>query len=216
MDKNLKFVSLADSAFEKLENEILSGKYEKGEVLTETKLSELLEISRTPIREAVRRLEQEKLVKLTTKGILIVGLTEKDINDIYEIRLRIEGLATVGCAERMSEEEFVKLKCIVDLQEFYTTKNMPDDINQTDSKFHDYIFSHCGSDILSGVLSSLHRKIQKYRKISVQDNGRAVKAVEEHREIYNAMAQHDLDLAYELTLKHIQNARENIIKNIKK
>ncbi len=213
---DIKFVSRADSAFETLENDILSGVYEKGDILTEIKISEILGISRTPVREAVRRLEQEKLVKLASKGIVIVGLTPDDINDIYDIRIKLEGFATRKCAERLTDEELTELSDIIDLQEFYTIKNNASDINDTDSKFHDYIYTHSGSETLCGILSSLHRKVQKYRKLSVQDSQRAHLAVKEHRQIYEALASHNGELAEELTCRHIENARNNIIRNIKK
>ena len=211
---DLKFVSLADSAFERLENDILSGVYEKNDVLTEISLSNELGISRTPIREAIRRLEQENLVKLTTRGIVVCGLTERDIEDIYDIRACIESLATAECAEHISDRKLEKLGEIVDLQEFYTMKNDAEDIKETDSKFHDFIYENCNSPIYENILTSLHRKVQKYRKLSVQDTDRAHLAVEEHREIYKALAARDSALAAELARKHIENAKASIIKKV--
>ena len=86
-------VSLADQIFAELESNILTGVYSRGDVFTEMNLAEKLGVSRTPIREAIRRLEQEHLVEISTKGIVIVGISQKDILDMYEVRLRIEGLA---------------------------------------------------------------------------------------------------------------------------
>ena len=95
-----KTVSIADQVFEILEKDILTGIYARGENLTETKLSEKLGVSRTPIREALRRLEQERLVVGTSRGMRVVGLDMSDIEDIYEIRSRVEGLAARRAAER--------------------------------------------------------------------------------------------------------------------
>ena len=95
-----KTISLADQVFERLEGEILGGKYQPGELLTEARLTEDLGVSRTPVREALRRLEQEHIVELSSKGILVLGVTEKDICDIYAIRLRIEGMAAAAAAKR--------------------------------------------------------------------------------------------------------------------
>ena len=155
---SLKFVSLADSVFEQLENDILTGKYEKSQVLTEIALSKELGISRTPIREAIKRLEQENLVRLTSRGIVVLGLSEKDIEDIYEVRCRIESLAIERCVNNISDSDLVKLKEIIDLQEFYTLKKDAEDIKETDSKFHHFIYTNCGSYILENILTSLHRK----------------------------------------------------------
>ena len=89
-----RITSLADQIFDELEKNILAGVYTRGEIFTESRLSEILGVSRTPIREALRRLEQEHLVELSTKGAKIIGISKKDILDMYEIRLRIEGLAS--------------------------------------------------------------------------------------------------------------------------
>ena len=84
-----KTTSLADRVFEKLENDIIFGVYPRGEILTELKLVEQLGVSRTPIREALRRLEQERLIADTGKGSVVLGITEDDLQDILNIRLRI-------------------------------------------------------------------------------------------------------------------------------
>ncbi len=85
-----KTISLADQVFENLENDILSGKYARGELLTESKLSVTMGVSRTPIREALRRLSQEHIIEETGKGSVVVGITEEDLRDIFIIRLKIE------------------------------------------------------------------------------------------------------------------------------
>ncbi len=213
MNSELKFVSLADSVFERIEADILSGKYRKGETFTESKLSELFGVSRTPIREATRRLEQENLINITTKGIEILGIERSDIEDIYEIRGRIEGLAAKKSAGIITDEELKKLCEIIDLQEFYTNKGLSEKIRDTDSEFHEMIYSVCGSNIYLSVLSNLHKRIKKYRRLSIQDPERAKKAVQEHRGIYEALAAHDGELAERLAAEHIGNARDNILKN---
>ena len=131
-----KMISIADQVFERLEMDILSGVYERDEILTESRLSEQLGVSRTPIREAVRRLDQEHLVDLTSKGIRVVGISRQDIADISEIRLRLEGLAARWAAERATEEDIRTLREIVELQEFYTAKSDADSIKNQDSRFH--------------------------------------------------------------------------------
>jgi DNA-binding GntR family transcriptional regulator len=210
---DIKFVSLAESVFERIENDILSGKYKKGETFTESRLSELFGVSRTPIREAIRKLEQENLIKVTTKGVEILGVSPGDIEDIYEIRGRIEGLAAKKCAGIITSEDLKKLEEIVDLQDFYTQKGLHEKIRDTDSAFHEMIYSICGSNVYSSVLSNLHHRILKYRKMSIQNPERARRAVIEHREICEALAARDGELADKLTVQHICNARDNIMRN---
>ena len=94
-----KSISLADQVFEKLESDIIAGVYPRGEVLTELKLVEQLNVSRTPIREALRRLEQERLIRDSGKGSVVLGITLEDLEDIMDIRLRCEGLAAFYAAK---------------------------------------------------------------------------------------------------------------------
>ena len=117
-----KTVSLADQIFERLESDILTGIYPRGSVLTELTLSEDLGVSRTPIREAVRRLEQEHLVEATSKGVVVLSITQQDAMIIYDIRIHAEGLAARACAENITDEQLKELKDLLDLQEFYIKK----------------------------------------------------------------------------------------------
>ena len=204
-------VSLAEQVFLRLENEILSGKYPIGAVLTETKLAGDLGVSRTPIREALQRLEQEHLIETGTKGILIIGVSRKDLEDIFAVRLRVEGLAVRAAAERMSEAALEELREALELQEFYVPRKDPEHVRGMDSRFHQLIYRGCGSTVLADVLLPLHRKVQKYRRVSVEDSGRAAESAAEHRRIYEAIAAHDPDGAERAMLTHIENAARHIL-----
>ena len=111
--RSFKTASLADQVFEKLENDIIQGIYPKGEILTELKLVEQLGVSRTPIREALRRLEQERLIADAGKGSRVLGITEDDLLDIMNIRERIEGLAAFYAAQNITEEGKADRKSVV-------------------------------------------------------------------------------------------------------
>ena len=210
-----KTVSLADQIFMELENNILTGAYTIGEVFTETVFSEKLGVSRTPIREAIRRLEQEGLVEVTTKGVVIRGISKRDISDMYEIRIRTEGLASRWAANTISEDGKRELCDIVELQEFYTSKKDVDNIKNMDSKFHEIVYKNCGSIVLSDMLHQLHKKLIKYRKASVSNNERAFQSTKEHREILDAILAGNGELAEKLTVQHVENAKRNIEKTIK-
>ena len=209
-----KTVSLADQIFMEIENNILTGVYAIGESFTEMNLSEKLGVSRTPIREAIRRLEQERLVDVTTKGVVIRGISAKDISDMYEIRFRTEGLASRWAANTISEDGKKELREIVELQEFYTVKKDVDNIKNMDSKFHEVVYKNCGSLVLADMLHQLHKKLTKYRKASVSDSERAFQSTKEHREILDAILSGDGDLAEKLTVEHIKNAAKNMEKAI--
>ena len=206
-----KIVSLADCVFDKLENDILSGKYAYGELLTEARLSEELGVSRTPIREAIRRLEQEHILLVTGKGLKVQGITREDIRDIMDIRVRVEGLAAFYAAQRMSEEDKKKLQEALELQEFYAAKEDSDHMQWQDHEFHETIYAGCGSLTLQNVLVPLHRKAQKYRRASVEKRSRAEASVREHRKIYEAIAAGNAEEAERQMIEHIENARKSIL-----
>lgn len=209
-----KTVSLADQIFEKLENDILVGEYARGEVLTELKLSETLGVSRTPIREALRRLEQESIIKMSSKGAVVLGISPADIQAIYEIRTRIEGYAARCAALNASEEEIKALRNIVDLQGFYIQREDPQQIMNCDSEFHKKLYSMSGSMPIYTTLTELHKKVIKFRRASVEMSARARRSYDEHLAIYNAIAARDGELAEQLTVEHVKNAKESINKKI--
>lgn len=84
-----KSISIADQIFEQLERDILTGKYPRGEVLSELRLSAELGVSRTPVREAIRRLEQENILEESGRGVVVIGISREDMLDMYEIRMRL-------------------------------------------------------------------------------------------------------------------------------
>ena len=204
-------VSLADCVFERLENDILSGKYAYGEVLTEARLSEELGVSRTPVREAIRRLEQEHLLRESGKGSVVQGITKEDVADILAMRLRIEGLAVRRAVENMTPQQKSRLLEVVELQEFYVSKGDASHIQEQDHQFHESIYGGCGSLTLQSVLLSLHRKTQKYRRASVEHAVRAGESAGEHRAIAEAILAGDADMAEQLMLKHIEKAKQNML-----
>ena len=206
-----KTVSLADQVFERLEAEILSGKYQRGEVVTELQLCAELGVSRTPVREALRRLSQEHLIEESPRGTVVLGVVRKDFEDMCAIRLRIEGLAVRGFIDNLSEDSLRQLREAVEFQEFYLNKRDPDHIKAMDSRFHELIYQNCGSAILCDTLSPLHKKVQKFRRLSIEQAGRAETSVKEHRAIYEAIAAKDADLAERLMNEHIGNAMQTII-----
>ena len=201
-----KTVSLADQVFEHLETDILSGKYQRGEILTESKLSAELGVSRTPIREALRRLEQEHLIEEAPKGSVVVGISDKDLGDIFMIRMKLEGQAAAMAAQNRTDEQLESLREAVEFQEFYLEKHDADRIKSMDSRFHEMVFKMSGSAVFYDVLLPLHKKILKYRRASVSNTSRAEASVAEHRAIYEAIAASNSVLAEKLIIEHLDNA----------
>ena len=231
MMRDHKPISIADQVFEKLERDILSGKYPQGEILSELRLSGELGVSRTtadmdfrvaePIREAIRRLEQERILEDSGHGLVVIGISRQDMLDIYEIRLQLEGLAAKRAAASITDDVLSEMKEVLDLQRFYIESEKEpgensDQIKNLDSRFHELLYNSCGSRPYADTLISLHKKIIKYRKASVTHHSRAVHALEEHTAIYEALAAHDGDRAAEASLRHVENARANLADIIQK
>lgn len=208
-----KSISIADQIFEQLEKDILTGKYPRGEVLSELRLSSELGVSRTPVREAIRRLEQERILEDSSRGAVVVGISREDMLDMYEIRLRVEGLAARRAAEHISEEELAEMREILELQSFYIAKSggdNSDQIKNLDSRFHELLYKSSGSKAFQDTLGSMHKKMTKYRKASVSKHSRAVESLREHTAILEALSAHDPEKAERLTMEHVMNARNSM------
>jgi DNA-binding GntR family transcriptional regulator len=205
--------SLSYRVFEQLEEGILNGSIPPGENLIELKLSAELGVSRTPVRDAIRMLEQKSLVRLVpNKGAVVLGVDNKDLLEVYAIRGYIEGLASRWAAENINDAKRQVLREIVDLQEFYHLKADQERVAEMDSRFHETIFSYCESRTLQHMLRDLHHMIRRYRRQSIAAAGRTEKAIAEHRLILEAICGGHGEEAERLTVIHINNAKENLVR----
>ena len=212
MDNVYKRVSLVDRVFEKIEDDILFGRYPRGEVLTEMRLAEELGVSRTPIHDALLRLAEERLIEDNGRGFTVLGITREDVEDIMEIRHNVEGLASYYTTLNRTQETLDELLHIVELQEFYTAKGDRDRTKEMDDQFHSAICRLCKHNVISDTLIPLHKKIQRYRRASIADEAHMKRMAEEHRSIYEAIAAGDAEQAKKLTQLHVENARKNMLK----
>jgi len=206
----LKNVSLADQVFERLEQDILTGKYSRGDILTEAQICAEYGVSRTPVRTALELLEQEHIVESTMKGTMVLGVTEQDADDIYEIRRRVEVLAAAYCAKNITDEQLQVLNDILDYQELCVEKKNSEQVKALDSEFHTKLYEFSGSIVLYDTLVPLHRKIQKYRQRSVEVKSRARASNIEHRAIVEAIASRDPEKAEQAMLAHLTSAQRHL------
>ena len=211
-----KLVTLADQILERLEKDILSGKYERDEILNEVKISQELSVSRTPVREALKRLEQEHFVEETSHGLKVVGITKEDMVDYYAIRIRVEPLAGMNAAKYASDEALEEIREAIEMQEYYMKKeeeegsDYSEKIKDHDSRFHELIYRNCHSNAYMDTLIPIHKKMTKYRKASVRKISRARESIKEHKDIYQALKDRDPEGAAELIRKHVANARDSV------
>lgn len=212
--REFKTTSLADQVFERLENDVIMGVYPRGEILTELKLVEQLGVSRTPIREALRRLEQERLIEDTGKGSVVLGITEDDLVDIMNIREHVEGLAAYYATINATQEGIRELKHIMELQEFYGARQDIEHLREMDDLFHDTICDMSRRNVIRDTLIPLHRKTRRFRKLSIQEEGRTERMLKEHWEIFREIADGHAERAAELISRHIELAKENMVERM--
>ncbi len=205
--------SLGSRVFRILRENILAGKYERNEELKEKTIGEELGVSRTPVREALRQLELEGLVTIIpNKGAYVVGISNDDIRDIYEIRSRLEGLCAKWAAEKITEEQLGRLEENVYLSEFHAEKGNSSQILALDNEFHEIIYEASNSKVIEKTLSDFHHYVQRVRKVTLSEKRRAKESNEEHRQILEALKHHDAAKADELSHKHMMNTIENLDK----
>ncbi len=203
--------SLGGKVFQQLKNSILAGEFENGAELREIALSKKLGVSRTPIREALRQLEQEGLVEIyPNRGAYVKGITYKDVEDIFRIRAQLEGLCAEMAVSSITQEQLDKLDEIILLSKFYEKKKDMEHLLKMDSQFHEVLFESCGSKMLEHQLKDYHQYVQKARLRSLKRQERAKKSTMEHEEILDAIKARDAQKADELATRHILNAIANI------
>lgn len=207
----LERYSLHSYVFNYIRDAILNGRYKPGDALVETKLAEELGVSRTPIREAIRQLELEGLViSIPNKGVVVSGVSQKDIDDIYTIRSMLEGLAARWAAQRIDEQALKELEEIVELMDYYTRKNDFDQLTQLDTRFHGVIYDACDSKVLKHMLDNLLRYVERARRGSLKVPMRARLSFHEHRSIFEAIMKRDAAEAERLMAEHISRAILNL------
>lgn len=206
--------SLGSRVFQRLREDILSGKYKEHDELRENTLGKELGVSRTPVREALRQLELEGLVTIIpNKGAYVTGISSKDIRDIYILRSMLEGLCARWATEHITEEQLDELEEVILLSEFHMKKvsgNNADQVTDLDGKFHKILYEASDSRILSHVLMDFHKYVQQARRNSVVSEERARKSIREHKQILRAIRDNDADLAEQLANEHILHVMQNL------
>lgn len=203
--------SLGGKVFNRLKSAILSGEYPDGAELREIIIAERLGVSRTPVREAIRQLEKEGLVEIyPNRRAHVKGITFKDVEDIYLIRSRLEGLCAELAVQKITEEQLNQLDEIICLSKFYEEKNDSEHLVKMDGQFHEVLYASCGSHMLEQQLKSLHQFVRTARLYSWKRRERTRKSLEEHEEILNAIRRKDAKMADQLAKEHILNAIESI------
>ena len=178
----------------------------------EIQLAEKLGVSRTPIREAIRKLELEGLVVMVPrKGAYVAGISMKDIHEVYELRSALEALAASLAAVRITDEELEEMERQMVREAKETEENNLQGIVSIDTTFHDLLYQAAHNQRLVQFINILQEQLQRFRAATLSRPGRSKYALEEHKKIVEALANKDAKLAAKLATEHIENAENAMI-----
>lgn len=210
------FLPLRDVVFNTLRQAILTGDLKPGERLMEIHLANKLGVSRTPIREAIRKLELEGLVTMIPRrGAEVAQITEKSMNDVLEVRRSMDALCAELACDRISEQELVALeKACDDFAEAVKTKDIRK-IAQADVALHDIIVQATGNRRLVQLINNLSEQMYRYRFEYLKDTSRHQSLIVEHRMIFEGIRKKNKEEATSATKLHIDNQAKTIIEQIR-
>ncbi|BBH25435.1 GntR family transcriptional regulator [Intestinibaculum porci] len=202
--ESAKHGTLGNKIFDLLRDRILNEEYHTGEKLNELTLVKELNISRTPIREALKQLELEGLVEsIPNKGVYVKGFSPRDIDDMFEIRKELEALAIKMAIARMDEIHLAKIKDVFDLMEFYTAKKDQAKVDELNILYHETIYQATQSNYFEQLLKDIHYYVSVTSRHCLKDVSRMDTALEEHRAILEMIEDQDEDEAAALVRRHI-------------
>lgn len=207
---------LRELVFESIREAIIEGQLPPGERLMEIQLAEEMGVSRTPVREAIRKLELEGLVvMIPRKGAYVSGLSMKDISDVFEIRSALEGLAAELASERITDEELENMeRHLVRIAEGIEKGDITS-VVEIDTDFHSMLYAASRNQRLGQIINNLREQIQRFRQTSLSYPGRMRVALEEHRRIIEAISARDPEMARKLAAEHIENAENSLMEAIR-
>ena len=204
---------LRETVCEALRHAIRNGILEPGERLMEVQLAEELGISRTPVRETIRKLEQEGyVIMMPRRGTYVSSVSVNDIKEIFEIRSALESLSTGLAARRIEPDELEKLRALLTEIEGHIERRDIDKIVETDIEFHGLLYQVSRNERLVTIISNLKEQLARFRTLSMSYPGRLQQTLEEHRAMVEAIAAGDVEAARDAAERHMEQAEETLLK----
>ncbi len=201
-----QYKPLRDIVFETLRKAILDGDLKPGERVMEVQLAEKLGVSRTPVREAIRKLELEGLLEMIPrKGAYVADVSIKDVLNVLEVRASLEGLAASLAAERITEDEIDSLRKSAEEFETMNKNNDRDGMVQKDTEFHSVLLNAARNNKLLSIVESLSDYVQRFRVIYFTEYSDAKNIMDDHRAILDAIKERDVEKANRVAQEHIEN-----------
>lgn len=200
---------ISDSLFSQLQRDILTGEFKPGQRLTEQRICEKYQVSRTPVREALRQLEADGLVEnILNRGAFVVGLSPQDFEDMFELRKIYEMQAVKWAIERITQEEMDELEETFEFMEFYTMRNEIDKMLTINAGFHQIIYKASHNRMLHQLLSSYQTYLKYGAKEDIYEENYLSNVLEEHRKIFQAFMEKDPQAGAEAMEIHIDHSKQ--------
>ena len=210
------FLPLRDVVFNTLRQAILTGELKPGERLMEIHLANKLGVSRTPIREAIRKLELEGLVTMIPRrGAEVAQITEKSMNDVLEVRRALDSLCVELACERITQEDTERLGLACEAFEAAVRTEDIKKIARADVELHDIIVQATGNQRLVQLINNLSEQMYRYRFEYIKDSTQHQRLIDEHRMIYESIVKKDKEAASQAAHVHIDNQKKAIIAQIR-
>ena len=202
-------IPVREMAYEFLKSSVLSGHFTPGERLTEEHLAKKLGVSRTPIREALHKLESEGLIKLLeTRGFIVSRDSKDEVEELFELRAILEGYALRVISEKISEEDLKQLERLVAGAEDALRRKRMEEVFKWNTKFHDTLHGIVvDKKRLHRLLVNIRKYVLRYRRDTLQYPDGGKRAVDGHRKILLALRLKDPDLCERMMREHIQEAK---------
>jgi DNA-binding GntR family transcriptional regulator len=207
--------TMHDLVFNTLMEDILSGRLKPGEKLNISEISEHLEVSRTPVREALKQLMSVGLVEnVPHRSPFVKKLSIEEIIELYYIRAALEGVASRLASKRLSDKQIRELERLCKRMEEKVHRGKYDDFIEDNSKFHFLIYAAADSPRLQEMALHYYRQCEQYRALVMELPGSYNDACQEHRNILNAFKQRDLEKADNFARQHYFNSARRIAKSV--
>ncbi|MDH6365576.1 DNA-binding GntR family transcriptional regulator [Enterococcus sp. PF1-24] len=203
--------------YEAFRKTIILGDIPAGERINEKEFSEMLNISRTPIRYALQALVDEKLVEYVPRiGNVVKGISVKDAYEIYDIRKSLDTLATIRAMQLMTEEDFQELHDLITYGEQLNHENKIEEVLQNFSDFNSFIYEKSQMLRLKTIVTELHAYLVYFRDIAIRSSQRCAEALEEHWLIYRGMKTNDVEQITLITHEHLDRSLQFILKEMER
>jgi DNA-binding GntR family transcriptional regulator len=211
-----KSAPVREWAYDYLKSNVLSGYFNPGERLTEEHLARSMGVSRTPVREALHKLESEGLVKpFQRRGFSVARDSREELEDLFDIRAALEGYAIRLICEHISETTVEKLNGLIQKAEDALRRKKLDEIFEYNTQFHDALHGViAGKSRFHSLIADTRKYVLRYRKDSLHYFAGAKRTIDGHRKILLAISLKDPDLCERIMREHIQEAKEEALNKI--